>query len=248
VRAYGGALVGIAICAAIAAGMARRGDAAKMKEGEAPRAVIAPQRESRAPSTPRAEEIAPATAREEAASLRGTEVDGALEVDSRGAFVPSEAAIRMFDYFLATAGERTDAEIRARVAAEAERRLGPGEAPRVLERFDRYVASRSALASRLRRLTAGDLQGALAETRAARAEAFGAGEARLLFATDDALAERLAAEIAIRRDPSLDEAERARRIDALEEALPDAVRARRAARNAVMRDVARQLARTDIPP
>jgi lipase chaperone LimK len=170
-----------------------------------------------------------------APSLRGTEPDGDLEVDARGAFVPTRSALRAFDYYLSAAGEETDDAIRAHVDAFARARLPPAEAARATQLFDGYVAYRASLAQRLaREIQPGDVRGALSLARDAQRAQFGA-DAERLFGWDDALAEATLDRDAVLTNPSLDERTREARLDAIEARLPDAMRAARAERWAVER-------------
>src|SRR5262249_39840908 len=92
---------------------------------------------------------APAAARDEGAtlgprprSLRGTRVDGGLAVDAAGRFMATPDARRLFDYFLATAGEETPERIRARIVAAIEQRLSGDAARDATALLDRYLAYR----------------------------------------------------------------------------------------------------------
>ncbi len=166
-----------------------------------------------------------------ARSLRGTEIDGALEVDGAGRFLATPRALQLFDYLATTEGEKDAATIRAEVRAAAEQRLPVAEVERALALYDRYLAYRQALQAALERAPPGaGARVALAIARATRAELFGSDDAERLFAADDALAEvTLArAELAVRDD--LDPAERAARLAALEQRLPEAMRQARARR------------------
>ena len=65
----------------------------------------------------------PDVARELPASLRGTEIDGALPVDARGALIVTPDVLDLFDYFLAASGEEPVAALRARIDREIEARV-----------------------------------------------------------------------------------------------------------------------------
>jgi lipase chaperone LimK len=122
-------------------------------------------------------------------SLRGTEVDGELELDGAGRFVASRRALQLFDYFLTATGEEDEPVIRARIAAAARARLPVGEAERALALYDRYVEYRSALQSAFERASPADgARGALAISEAAQRSIFGVDDAERLFARDNALA------------------------------------------------------------
>jgi lipase chaperone LimK len=166
------------------------------------------------------------------ASLAGTEIDGALAVDARGALVVSVDVRRFFDYFLAATGEEPEAIIRARIEAEIDARLPSGAAREAKELLGRYLAYRAAA----RELAAGtDLEDRLAEIRALRRRILGAAAAERMFGAEEA-----ADEIALLRRRALAEtatgsAAQAERLAAIEVAMPAANRAAEA-------EVARPLA------
>jgi lipase chaperone LimK len=161
-------------------------------------------------------------------SLRGTEVDGALESDAAGHFVPSAAAVRLFDYFLSAQGEVSLEAIRGGVAVEATKQLSPPEGERALNLFDRYVQYRRDGSAGGAGATRGDLRGALAATRAARVAAFGETDAERMFGEEEAIARATVAEAEARTSAS--EENRANLVAAAESELPPAVRAMHARR------------------
>jgi lipase chaperone LimK len=164
-------------------------------------------------------------------SLRGTEVDGALERDADGRFFATPRALQLFDYFLTTEGEQDAAAIRAQVLAVARQHLPAEEAQRALALYDQYIDYRATLRAALERAPpGGGPHAALALAEATQVERFGASVAARLFAADNALAEVTVerAELAARDD--LDAAERAVRLQALEERLPESMRRARAQR------------------
>jgi lipase chaperone LimK len=168
---------------------------------------------------------------EEVRSLRGTEVDGDLETNAAGRFVPTAAAVRLFEYFLSAEGEAPSSTLRARVAAEAARRLYAPEAARAVALFDRFVASREAAGLRHGGETR-DPATALAATHAARVAAFGEEDAAAMFGAEEAAA---AAAIAEAAPPGAGSPSEARA--AAEAKLPAAIQelhARRAARAAAV--------------
>ena len=65
-----------------------------------------------------------------------------LVVDASGRFVATPDARRLFDYFLATAGEEPVADIRARIVAVIDRRLSGDAARDATALLDRYLAYR----------------------------------------------------------------------------------------------------------
>lgn len=163
------------------------------------------------------------------ASLRGTSIDGDLRVDARGRFVPGPEALRLFEYFFAATGEEPVARIRARIVAVVGQRLPPTaarEAEALLERFLAYREEAAAL------FAAGQLSGADEErrfqlVRELRRKVFGAELAAALFGEEERIAALDVERRRVMRQPELEPAERARRLAALEEQLPEAVRAAR---------------------
>ena len=77
------------------------------------------------------------------ASLRGTEVDGALPVDANGNLVVGPAVRRFFDYFLSAAGEESEAALQTRLGAEIRARLDGAAAAQALDLLDRYMEYRA---------------------------------------------------------------------------------------------------------
>ena len=150
-------------------------------------------------------------------SLRGTRVDGGLAVDAGGRFMATPDARRLFDYFLATAGEEPPERIRARIVAAIEQRLSGDAARDATALLDRYLAYRERAGHTRTR----------EELLAARRETLGA-DADALFADVTPL-EELAVEVArTANDPRLSPDERAARRAALEASLPQSLQDTRA--------------------
>ena len=157
-------------------------------------------------------------------SLRGTDVDGTLQVDADGRFVANAEAVRLFDYFLSTEGEAPAEVIRERVADEAHRQLPATEAARAMALFDRYVAYRHDGDGHGGTATRGDFRGALAAAHTARVTAFGEDDAQRMFGRDEALARASIAESeALTSDAGDDD--RARLVAQAEQGLPPEIRA-----------------------
>jgi lipase chaperone LimK len=188
------------------------------KPTERPQTVAAPQTTVEAASVA----LAP--------SLRGTEVDGALERDQSGHFIPTPRALQLFDYFLTESGEQNAATIRAQVLAAAQQRLPSEEVERALSLYDRYVDYHARLQDAFARAPlASGPRAALAITEAMQADVFGREDAERLFSADNTLAEVTVAraELAVaERDPDA----RATLAAALEERLPEPMRRARASR------------------
>lgn len=155
-------------------------------------------------------------------SLRGTAVDGALPVDAAGHLAVGPDVRRFFDYFLALTGEEPLPRIRDRLVRAIGARLRPPADREAEELLDRYLAYRD----RARDLTAdGTLAERLEAIRALRRETLGGTAAVQLFSDEDARDDATVVAHAAAEDPSLTSEERAARLAALEEALPDEARA-----------------------
>jgi lipase chaperone LimK len=208
------ALVVVLLLSAVAARWSHRRDAGGIRHAA-----------SASPPARPAPGATPAAARDDAAatigprphSLRGTHVDGGLAVDVAGRFMATPDARRLFDYFLATAGEEPPERIRARIVAAIEQRLSGDAARDATALLDRYLAYRE----RARHATTRD------ELLAARRDALGA-DADALFADVTPL-EEMAVEVArTTSDPGLSPEERVARRAALEGTLPQSLQDTRA--------------------
>jgi lipase chaperone LimK len=239
------ALAGAAMLVAFAAHVERAADRASPPPHETATLTPAPPSPAvlLAPAAPAAmgnATVDPASAAAEPtpgapfASLRGTSLDGAFDVDSAGRFVPTASVVRLFDYLLSAEGEAPFEAIRARVEAEARRALPEAEAARATALFDRYVAYRRLVGEKSTGLSPGDLRGALASAHAARVETFGAEDTARMFGDQEAVAQATITESqAMLSDAGI--AERDEQVAAAENALPPAIRAmheQRAARAA----------------
>ncbi len=162
-------------------------------------------------------------------SLRGSDVDGALEVGPDGHFRPTRAALVFFDYFLAAGGEESEAALRARIEAEIARRLPPAAAAEARAFLERYLGYREA-ARELAESDPGpvDLERRLQRLRELRRAWFGPELADTLFGQEEDVAEVALERRRVEEDPSLSPDERARQLEALEAKLPESERAARA--------------------
>jgi lipase chaperone LimK len=191
-------------------------------------ATVAPPAQPRAAATIAAA-AAPASVAP-APSLRGTEVDGALERDSSGAFVATPRALQLFDYFLTASGEEDAATIRAQVVAAARQRLPGQEVDRALSLYDRYVDYRARLQDAFARAPlGGGPRAALAIAEATQVDVFGRNDAARLFSADNTLAEVMLARTEL-ATADLDPGARAAQATALEQRLPEPMRRARAGR------------------
>lgn len=163
---------------------------------------------------PRAIDLAPA-------SLKGTEVDGAITIRD-GRIIPDLALRRLYDYFLSALGEKSLADIRIWLAAYLREQHGSAITTEALDLFDRYVTTLQAIQNGVSsNLDPRSRQVQLTELRqrllgAELAEAFFGAEARYLDYTLDRLD--------LMRDSSLTSEERAKRLETLAQALPESER------------------------
>jgi lipase chaperone LimK len=195
--------------------------AARIEEAPAPRArppvVVASARRDTESAAPPAEPPR---------SLAGTSEDGALRVDEDGNLVIEPAVLRFFDYYLSATGEESAAAIRARVAQAIARRLGNERAAgQAMALFDTYVGYREST----RRLSArdDDLGARLDGLKALRRRAFGAANAEKLFGDEERTVAVSLEQRRVLGDKGLSAADRESRLAALEQRLPEAVRAAR---------------------
>nr|QDJ94102.1 foldase [uncultured bacterium] len=159
-------------------------------------------------------------------SQQGTEADGSVH-SLQGGLRTDEGLRRLFDYYLASLGERSLVATRAALAEQLSRTLDPNRTQSALALFDRYLGYRRALTT----LAAPDHTPAaqLAAMRRLRKHYFSDAEAQGLFGTEDRYNDFTLALAAVRADTSLDAATRNQRIAELEAALPEDLReARRA--------------------
>jgi lipase chaperone LimK len=220
-RAAAGALALLALGVALALALAGEREAA-------PVAASAPA-VTRPPAPPLAPPPVAAASPPLPASLEGTDVDGDLRVDADGRFVPGPEALVLFDYFLSATGEEPGEAIRARIVDEIRRRLPPGAAAEAEALLERHLDYRAAGAELFAdpELARADVERRFQLIRELRRESFGADVAAALFAEEE---RTVAIDLERRRvlqQPGLDAAERARRLAALDEQLPEAVRTAR---------------------
>jgi len=161
-------------------------------------------------------------------SLRDTDVDGALVVDSAGRFVATTDALALFDYFFSARGEESSRTIIRRIRREIRERLPSGAVADAVDFLDRYLAYRAgarALAEAAPRDE--DLAGRLQALHALRVATFGAATAERLFAAEEERIRSVLERRAIQTDPTLDDDSRHDRLAALEATVPAGVQAAR---------------------
>ena len=120
-----------------------------------------------------------------AQSLRGFDVDGDLQLDQHGYFMPTRGAVQLFDALLAAHGQ-SPAEIRSNVLAAAKSGVPACEVERVMRLYDDYIEYRRYISMRLVNGGA-DARIALKIMRDAQREFFGKADAARMFGIDDLL-------------------------------------------------------------
>ncbi len=160
------------------------------------------------------------------ASLEGTDVDGALELDARGHFIANKNALRLFEYFFTALGEEPTEVILARIGLQIDA-LPPeaaAEAYAFLQQFLDYRAGASEMM-----LTGGeaaDFKEAFERVSKLRSEAFGEELAHELFADEERYAQSAFERWEVVRDPDLSEAEKWDRVMEIEAELNPQQRSR----------------------
>ncbi|MBW2398073.1 MAG: lipase chaperone [Deltaproteobacteria bacterium] len=161
-------------------------------------------------------------------SLRGTEIDGGLTVDADGNFVPTPDAIALFDFFLAARSEESEAVIRARIVALIRSRLDGDAMTDAVALLDSYLGFRDELRELAGASEApSEPEQRLQWIRELRRKHFGEALAESLFGESEAVARIDFARRRVALDSSLEPEERRERLDALDEQLPESVRAAR---------------------
>lgn len=169
-------------------------------------------------------------------SLQDTEADGALRTDAEGNLVIDEELRNLFDYFLVATGEEPEENLRARVLAELNRRLPPRAAAQAAQLFDRYLRYRDQVADLTSNPHGADkLEQRLDEVKRIRREQLGPKAAEAIFGAEEAHDEVTLQRKRIAADPSLSEADKRAKLEALERLLPPPLQRARAQATAPLR-------------
>lgn len=207
-------------------------------EREARMAEAAPPPEVAAapPVLPSAAAARELVANEQPGSLQGTTPDGDVRVDAAGHLVPGPELLRLFEHFLAAAGEEPLATIRARIAGELHRRVRDPATSEALALLDRFFAYRDAMQALTDEGAApAELERRLQWIRELRRAHFGAELAAQLFGEEERTTELDLERRRVLLEPGLTEPQRRARLDAIEARLPEAVRETRRAASLPMR-------------
>lgn len=148
-------------------------------------------------------------------SLRDTQVDGALRLDTSGQPVPDRELRRLFDYFLARSGEQSPEAIRSALLGHLQgQSLRADALATVLAWFDAYVALERDSVAIAQRET--EPVAAMARVRALRRERLGQVLADSWYAQEERDYDRADARRKLWADRGLDPAERERRLAELD--------------------------------
>ena len=157
-------------------------------------------------------------------SLAGTEIDGAVELDTNGQLRPTQSLRRLFDQVLTLIGERSIDEIRALLVSRLDVLTtadGKRQALAAFERYLRYLQAQSEAAPALKSL---DLTGRLAALKDLRRQQLGSEMADAFFADEEAYQQFTLAQRELSQTPDLTAKERASRERDLVAQLPESAR------------------------
>lgn len=172
-------------------------------------------------------------------SLRGTEVDGGFRVDEEGNLIVEIGIKRYFDYFMATVGEESLAEITARIHHSISTQLQEPAKSQALAILQDYLSYKTALyeleqqygefnpmsfsESQIPQLTE-RLDAMFNARRAHMSESV----VDAFFAEEEAIDRYTLERLTVMHDSALSEAEKANKMAQLEQMLPEHVREQRA--------------------
>lgn len=173
-------------------------------------------------------------------SLDGTRPDGSIRVEEGEALVADAGIVRLFDYYLSTVGEKPLEAIRAEIERDLDARLKPRAAAEAKDLLRRYLDYKRALVKvdENPKIAGGSVEAVrarLAAVQQMRAQFFSATETHGMFGEEDMLALDAVARLEIGQDRSLDEAQKAEKLAALDAALPAPLREERDAPLAIIR-------------
>jgi lipase chaperone LimK len=155
-------------------------------------------------------------------SLRGTEPDGGVDVGFGGHLKPDMALRRLFDYYLVLLGETDLSSIRTLLHDDLlRRRLDPPLIDEVMASFDRYTHYQQAAVA-LTNQPGLSMEQQLTQVTALRRQMLGDETAEAFYGDEQRRQQQSLQRLAIQSDTSLSPAEKARRLQALDAALPAA--------------------------
>lgn len=159
------------------------------------------------------------------ASVRGTEVDGRLELDAQGNLLITVQIRHLFDYFLSLVGEESIATAQQRIRSYLHQQLAQPARGQALALLDDYLAYQQQLADLESRFPVTESLADLAAREQAvqrlRATLFSREAHEAFFAGEEIYNNFTLERLAILQDPTLDEEQQRRAIEALRENLPE---------------------------
>lgn len=157
-------------------------------------------------------------------SVRGTDVDGQLEVDARGNLVITSQIRHLFDYFLSLIGEEDAHTSEQRIRHYLAEQLKPPAQEQALALLDNYLAYQQQLTELESRFPVSEtLDDLLAREQAVqqlRARRFSREAHEAFFAGEEIYNNFTLERLNIARDELLDEQQKALAVEALRENLP----------------------------
>jgi lipase chaperone LimK len=164
-------------------------------------------------------------------SLRGTEVDGELEVDEQGHLKITGGVRRLFDYFLTTIGEESIETITARLRAYIRHKLPPMAADEAERLLDSYLAYKQGLHNiQQAQVNVGSqidiaaVRQQMQQVQALRSQFFSPDVIAVFFGDEDAYDRYALAKFEVNQNKSLTPSQRAQQIAALDQELPENLR------------------------
>ena len=159
------------------------------------------------------------------ASVRGTDVDGQLEVDSRGNLVVTSQVRHLFDYFLGLIGEESAATSKQRIRTYLASQLEQpalGQAHALLDSYLDYQRQVAELESRFPVTeTLDDLLAREQAVQRLRASLFDREAHEAFFAGEEIYNNFTLERLAIQQDDFMNGQQKAEAIEALRESLPE---------------------------
>ena len=190
-----------------------------------PVASFTPEPRSNSLPMNRLKPVTPPVTTELPSSVRGTDVDGILEVDARGNLVITAHIRHMFDYFLSLIGEEPAATSRQRIRDYLTQQLSQPALDQALGLLDNYLDYQQQVAELESRFptseSLGDLLAREQAVQRLRASLF-SREAHAAFFEGEELYNNFTLErLAIHQDDFMSEQQKAQAIEDLRESLPE---------------------------
>ena len=182
-------------------------------------------------------------------SMDGTQVDDQLQQASTDVLIVDAGLRRMFDYYLAATGEKTLPEIRAEIEKELSKKLGPKAAAQAKDLLSRYLDYKLALAEIEKnpqlvnptnagydsnKMTSA-IKARLAGMQTLRQRYFDQNENTAFFGFDDAYDTDAITRLEIAQDKNLNNVQKQQKLQALDAAMPAALRAEKEAPYQIIR-------------